>query len=61
MLAAAEGRAYIDYAFHVAPILEEHIDEIPTLIEEFGVPSFKIFMFYGSHGLHGRSTTRARS
>jgi len=26
------------------------------MIEDFGVPSFKIFMFYGSHGLHGRST-----
>ena len=55
VLAAVEGRAYVDYAFHVAPILEEHIDEIPMMIEEFGVPSFKIFMFYGSHGLHGRS------
>ena len=56
VLAATEGRAFIDYAFHVAPILKEHIDEIPMMIEEFGVPSFKIFMFYGSHGLHGRST-----
>ena len=55
VLAAAEGRAYVDYGFHVAPILAEHIDEIPDLIGEFGVPSFKIFMFYGSHGLHGRS------
>jgi len=56
VLSAVEGRAHIDYAFHVAPILEEHIDEIPMMIEEFGVPSFKVFMFYGSHGLHGRST-----
>ena len=55
VLAASEGRAYIDYGFHVAPILREHIDEIPELVERFGVPSFKIFMFYGAHGLHGRS------
>jgi allantoinase len=55
VLAATESRAYIDYGFHVAPILREHIDEIPLLIEEYGVPSFKIFMFYGGHGLHGRS------
>ena len=55
VLKAVEGRAYVDYAFHVAPILAEHIDEIPMMIEEFGVPSFKVFMFYGSHGLHGRS------
>ncbi|HEU4567585.1 MAG TPA: dihydroorotase family protein, partial [Marmoricola sp.] len=55
VLESAEGRAYIDYGFHVAPILKKHIEEIPELIGEFGVPSFKIFMFYGTHGLHGRS------
>ncbi|MFD3482912.1 dihydroorotase family protein [Streptomyces sp. NPDC058665] len=55
VLAAAEGRAHIDYAFHLAPMSRGHIDEIPDLIERFGVSSFKIFMFYGSHGLHGRS------
>ena len=31
-------------------MMREHIDEIPSIITEFGVPSFKIFMFYGSHG-----------
>src|SRR6188768_3061249 len=50
VLAATEKRAYIDYGFHIAPILAEHIDEIPYLVEN-GVPSFKVFMFYGSHGL----------
>ena len=60
VLAAAEGRAYVDYGFHVAPILSEHIDEIPALISEFGVPSFKIFMFYGAHGLHGRSSDQGK-
>ncbi|MBC7549313.1 MAG: dihydroorotase family protein [Cellulomonas sp.] len=55
VLAATKGKAFIDYGFHVAPILQEHIEEIPELIAEHGVPSFKIFMFYGSHGLHGRS------
>lgn len=55
VLAAAEGRAYVDYAFHLAPMQASHIDEIPALIGEHGVTSFKIFMFYGSHGLHGRS------
>jgi allantoinase len=49
------GRAYVDYGFHVAPILHEHISEIPSIIENFGITSFKIFMFYGKHGLHGRS------
>lgn len=53
---AADGRAHVDYGFHVAPILRSHIEEIPSLISDFGIPSFKIFMFYGKHGLHGRSS-----
>jgi allantoinase len=55
VLAMSEGRSYIDYGYHVAPMMRQHIDEIPELIERFGVPSYKIYMFYGSHGLHGRS------
>ncbi|HEX3792492.1 MAG TPA: dihydroorotase family protein [Pseudonocardiaceae bacterium] len=55
VLARSAGRAYIDYGFHLAPMMNEHIAEIPELIDRFGVSSFKIFMFYGSHGLHGRS------
>jgi allantoinase len=49
------GRSHVDYAFHLAPMQASHIDEIPELIDRHGVSSFKIFMFYGSHGLHGRS------
>lgn len=56
VLAASRGRSYIDYAFHLAPMQAAHIDEIPALVTEHGVTSFKIFMFYGSHGLHGRSS-----
>src|SRR5207302_1719108 len=37
------------------PAWSTPIAEIPELIERHGVASFKIFMFYGSHGLHGRS------
>lgn len=59
ILEAADGRAFIDYGFHVAPILKQHIDEIPALLD-MGVPSFKIFMFYGTHGLHGRSTDQSK-
>jgi allantoinase len=55
---ACEGHSMIDYSFHVAPILKQHIDEIPEVISEFGIPSFKIFMFYGTHGLHGRSSSQ---
>ncbi len=59
VLATAEGRAHVDYAFHLAPMQSGHIDEIPLLIERFGVTSFKVFMFYGSHGLHGKSDDQA--
>ena len=58
VLAAAKGRAYVDYAFHIAPMMSAHIDEIPLLIEKFGVTSFKIFMFYGGFGLHGASSSQ---
>ena len=53
------GNSHVDYAFHLAPMQASHIEEIPRLIEEYGVTSFKIFMFYGSHGLHGRSSDQA--
>ncbi|WP_326641679.1 dihydroorotase family protein [Streptosporangium sp. NBC_01755] len=55
VLDATADRAYVDYGFHLAPMSRGHIGEIPDLIERFGVTSFKVFMFYGSHGLHGRS------
>lgn len=49
---------YVDYAYHLAPMDKKHISEIPELIDEFGVTSFKIFMFYGGHGLHGASSNQ---
>jgi allantoinase len=55
VLKAAKNRFHVDYGFHLAPMDSTHIKEIPELIKRFGVPSFKIFMFYGSHGLHGAS------
>jgi allantoinase len=55
VLARSEGRAHVDFGFHVAPMQLSHIDELESLVDEFGVCSFKIFMFYGGHGLHGKS------
>lgn len=59
MLGEAEGRSFVDYAFHLAPMSREHIAEIPSIITDHGITSFKIFMFYGSHGLHGRSSNQS--
>ncbi len=59
VLRRTQGRSHIDYGFHIAPIEASHRDEVATLIDDFGVSSFKIFMFYGGHGLHGRSDDQA--
>jgi allantoinase len=59
VLAQTDGNALVDYAYHLAPMSKAQIDEIPSLITEHGVTSFKVFMFYGSHGLHGRSADQS--
>lgn len=58
VLELSKGRFHVDYAYHLAPMDRQHIEEVEDLINEFGVVSFKIFMFYGSHGLHGRSSNQ---
>jgi allantoinase len=58
VLKVSAGRFHVDYGYHLAPMAGAHISEIENLIEKFGVCSFKIFMFYGSHGLHGRSDSQ---
>ncbi len=58
VLDLSDGNFFVDYTYHIAPMDRHHIAEIPELIEEFGLLSFKIFMFYGGDGLHGRSTTQ---
>lgn len=59
VLDISKGNFHVDYAYHLAPMDKRHIREIPDLVKDFGVTSFKIFMFYGSHGLHGRSTNQS--
>jgi allantoinase len=58
VLKVSAGRFHVDYGYHLAPMDSEHIGEIPELVARHGVASFKIFMFYGSHGLHGRSDSQ---
>jgi allantoinase len=55
VLAISDGKYYVDYGYHLAPISSGHIDEMEMLLTEHGVSSFKIFMFYGGYGLHGKS------
>ena len=55
VLEISEGRYHCDYAYHLAPIMGAHVDEMEALATAHGVPSFKIFMFYGGYGLHGEA------
>ena len=55
VLRLSEGRYHCDYAYHLAPIASGHVDEMEQLATRHGVPSFKIFMFYGGYGLHGQA------
>jgi len=59
VLDLSNGNFHVDYAYHLAPMSKQHIREIPSIVQKFGVTSFKIFMFYGSHGLHGRSSDQS--
>ncbi|WP_017604937.1 dihydroorotase [Nocardiopsis alkaliphila] len=59
VLSLSQGRAHIDYAYHIAPMQSSHLEELDLLVDKFGVTSFKIFMFYGGYGLHGRSDDQA--
>ena len=56
VLDISAGRFHVDYAYHLAPMDRGQIGEIDRLVDEFGVTSFKIYMFYGGYGLHGASS-----
>ncbi|MGC2520418.1 MAG: dihydroorotase family protein [Burkholderiales bacterium] len=58
VLKLSEGNFWVDYGYHLAPIEAGHIEEMESLATEWGVPSFKIFMFYGGYGLHGKSSSQ---
>ena len=60
VLDISKGKFHVDYGYHLAPMDSTHIREIPDLVKNHGVSSFKIFMFYGSHGLHGRSNDQSQ-
>jgi hypothetical protein len=49
---------FIQIEFFDAPIESAHLGEMDYLAREHGVTSFKIFMFYGGYGLHGKSAAQ---
>jgi len=60
VLDISAGNYWVDYAYHLAPISNSHIDEMESLLTIHGVCSFKIFMFYGGYGLHGKTNKDAQ-
>ena len=60
VLKPRQGRFHVDYGFHLAP-MDRHAHRTADARRKHGVASFKIFMFYGSHGLHGATTRSATS
>ncbi len=60
VLEKSAGNYWVDYAYHLAPIANSHIDEMESLLVNHGVSSFKIFMFYGGYGLHGKTDGNAQ-
>jgi allantoinase len=55
VLAATDGRARIDYGYHLAPMTSGQIDEIGWLAGDAGIASFKYYMFYKGLNLAGDS------
>ncbi len=55
VLDTVAGHAKVDYGFHLAPMTAEQVTEIPWLIDEMGVTSFKYYMFYKGFNLAASS------
>ena len=56
VVAATEGHAYTDFAYHLGIMTTEQLDEVDWLVSEQGVASFKYYMFYKGLNLTSDST-----
>ncbi|MBB2944425.1 dihydropyrimidinase/allantoinase [Actinoplanes lutulentus] len=55
VLDAVAGHAWTDYGFHLAPMDTAQVREVPDLVENSGVSSFKYYMFYKGFNLSADS------
>jgi allantoinase len=61
LLRQSQGRFHVDYGYHVSPIEGGQVGEMEYLLRECGAPNYgEVFMFYGLHGLHGRSDSQSK-
>ena len=58
VLKISQGRFHVDYGYHLAPMDRDAHRRDADADREARRELFKIFMFYGSHGLHGRSDSQ---
>jgi allantoinase len=56
VLEKTNTHSYVDYGYHLAPMIREQVDEIERLVAEEGVASFKYYMFYKGLDLSGASS-----
>ncbi|WP_329024045.1 dihydroorotase [Streptomyces sp. NBC_00690] len=55
VLDAVAGKSFTDYGFHLAPMTVDQIGEIPSLVADHGITSFKYYMFYKGFDLTANS------
>ena len=56
VLAMTDGNAYVDFGYHLAIMTGEQLREVPMLVRDHGVASFKFYMFYIGLNLAADST-----
>jgi dihydroorotase (multifunctional complex type) len=56
VLRLTNGNAHTDFGYHLAIMTAQQLKEIPTLVDEHGVASFKFYMFYIGLNLAADST-----
>ena len=56
VLSMTNGNAHVDFGYHLAIMTAEQLKEIPALVSEHGVASFKFYMFYIGLNLAADST-----
>jgi dihydroorotase-like cyclic amidohydrolase len=56
VLGLSEGHFHTDYAYHIAVMTPDQLDEVDWLVENAGVGSFKFYMFYKALTLSADST-----
>lgn len=53
VLELSRGAFHVDYGYHLAPITGTHLAEIRSLLHDYGVSTFKYYMFYKGLELKG--------